>query len=394
MRIRKRRPQEVDHSSFQSAGSSGGNLQRRDHVDRVEICSENFGHGTRSGGEAAALSLTLLASDVDPRATQDKVEDARTRNFFSLEPGKDFGREYRNELPEQLERTRDGDKNASVEKDLNHPSNKPRGSLLYSLYCVFSQLSGKAVLTAREALSKIIEEGLPGLDEGSGMHSVQVAKVLRSNPYFIHLEGGKFLLCSGSSPPPQYDHHEDLDLTVEERMLHPLEDPNAITAKRGIAEEARDYTGVRNKRAKSKSSSSSSTESRDSSKTRGQETGRQRVAKSQDTSTSQKDAQGNDAGVPICKRYDGRGWKCHEKALEGYSMCRHHHELIVNRLARLRSSGKLGPKKSQTRRKAGGKQIQEQGPCETEPESNYNQQGNGVPWRKNVKARSLKSISS
>ncbi|BBN12919.1 hypothetical protein MPTK1_5g23980 [Marchantia polymorpha subsp. ruderalis] len=286
-----------------------------------------------------------------------------------------------------------GDRAPSVERDLNHPSNKPKESLLYSLYSVFSRLSGKTVLTAREALSRIIEEGLPGLDEEVGLPSVQVAKVMRSNPYFVHLEGGKFLLCSG----PSHQNNDQLisGLDLADAVIDPAISQQPAATANGVGkgdrdEEQHDYTGLRNKRARSKSSSSNEMRDKNDSSLISEEIPKLSASKSQ-LSVSPKITPPDHVAVQICKRYDGRGWKCHQKALEGYSMCRHHHELIVNRLARLRNSGRLGSKKLSKRRKPSGKQLSESSAV---TDGDLKNEQSGAQWRKNVKARSLKSINT
>ncbi|KAL2642265.1 hypothetical protein R1flu_009852 [Riccia fluitans] len=71
MRIRKRRTQNVDHFPLEPSSSSGRNLQREDHLAKVEICSERIGHGTTSEVETAAVSLVLSAAAADPLAAQD-----------------------------------------------------------------------------------------------------------------------------------------------------------------------------------------------------------------------------------------------------------------------------------------------------------------------------------
>lgn len=287
--------------------------------------------------------------------------------------------------------------------DVNHPGNKPKESLLYSLYCVFSKLSGKAVLTAREALSRIIEERLPGLDEETGLPSLQVSKVMRSNPYFVHLEGGKFFLCSA----PSFENKEDaesedvLDSEWTPRSASPSLQPtvgllNSLNKAESSKDERQPLSHAevqRTVRARSKAVATIDN---------GAVNGRSRSSKREgqkalkpQNSLPDHGKNGADQPVePICKRYDGRGWKCNEKALPGYSMCRHHHELIVNRLARLRSSGRLVSKKSSKRRKASAKPLKEGAAAINEGEVSLHNEQSGTHWWKNVKARSLKSINN
>ncbi|CAM6095392.1 unnamed protein product [Calypogeia fissa] len=300
------------------------------------------------------------------------------------------------------------------EGDLNHPGNRPKESLLYSLYCVFSKLSGKAVLTAREALSRIIEERLPGLDEETGLPSVQVAKVMRSNPYFVHLEGGKFFLCSdpsSSDSKEDGDSPEDVvDSDQPRRSTSPFfpskvnQARNPFTKAESLKEKQQhqqqtfsNVEATRTKRPRSKEVGTinvdgtvEETKCRPSGSKR---EGQQKALRARN-STSEQGNYGAEPVEHICKRYDGRGWKCHEVALPGYSMCRHHHELIVNRLARLRSSGRLGSKKSGRKRRTVAKPVKEGLAPINEGEISVNNQQNDAYWWKNVKARSLKSINT
>ncbi len=77
----------------------------------------------------------------------------------------------------------------------DHPSNHSKESLLHSVYQVFLQ-AGKAGLTAREAASRVVEQSFPGLHQGGVTGRVQVGKLLRSSPFFMELEEGRFALFS------------------------------------------------------------------------------------------------------------------------------------------------------------------------------------------------------
>jgi hypothetical protein len=77
----------------------------------------------------------------------------------------------------------------------DHPSNHSKESLLHSVYQVFLQ-AGKVGLTAREAASRVVEQSFPGLHQGGVTGRVQVGKLLRSSPFFMELEEGRFALFS------------------------------------------------------------------------------------------------------------------------------------------------------------------------------------------------------
>lgn len=83
-----------------------------------------------------------------------------------------------------------------VENDNNKQQQEETSSggtelLMKSLLVVFER-AGTRGLTAREAVAKLVEYDLPGLQEGE-RKSVQVAKVLRT-PDFVHLEDGKYFI--------------------------------------------------------------------------------------------------------------------------------------------------------------------------------------------------------
>ncbi|KAH9537060.1 hypothetical protein CY35_16G032000 [Sphagnum magellanicum] len=77
----------------------------------------------------------------------------------------------------------------------DHPLNHSKESLLHAVYKVFLQ-AGKAGLTAREAASRVVEQGFPGHHQGGVMGRVEVGKLLRSSPFFMELEEGRFALFS------------------------------------------------------------------------------------------------------------------------------------------------------------------------------------------------------
>lgn len=92
----------------------------------------------------------------------------------------------------------------------DHPANQRRESLGFSIYSVFCQ-AGKSGLTAREAVSKILEQGLFGLQEGGVSSRRLVARVLRSSPYFMELEEGKFALFSAIIDAEDIAEHDGSD---------------------------------------------------------------------------------------------------------------------------------------------------------------------------------------
>ncbi|KAG6555649.1 hypothetical protein Mapa_002885 [Marchantia paleacea] len=412
MRIRKRRAQEVDRPPIEPSGSSAAALQREDHNDMVEIGSERFELVTRSGGEAAALSLVLLAAEGVPHIAQ---EYQTRQNFFRRDSG--VRSKYQTQSADSLsrkekvdrssnntkaasgqftsERSRksphvhckhvpsrmhetgshitsssDGDllpekiggdeeKLARTDSDFedgsSHPSNQPEGSLTHSLCCIFSELPGNVGLSAREALSKIQERGLPGLIEGDGVPSVQVAKIMRSNPCFVPVRGGKYLFTR--SP-------ESLDFERNE----PAPDSSS-------KEETQKTRGVKQQ----------------------SETGYGRISSSSkdvQPTITEKEATGISEPSQIhvvgtrCTRVDGRSWQCRRTSMPGFSLCEHHHLQLSSQSRRQRNFQRAFNQSSRKRLRKGEKRGDAKGEAHEGNRTSNAESGR----RKVVKARSLEAI--
>ncbi|KAH8970513.1 hypothetical protein BDL97_02G091400 [Sphagnum fallax] len=78
-----------------------------------------------------------------------------------------------------------------------NPAIKARDSL-FSLFHVFRAASKAQGLSAWEVVQSILELGLPGLKEGGGMPSVQVANILRSSSSFLATTNKHYILCPHS----------------------------------------------------------------------------------------------------------------------------------------------------------------------------------------------------
>jgi hypothetical protein len=78
-----------------------------------------------------------------------------------------------------------------------NPAIKARDSL-FSLFHVFRAASKAQGLSAWEVVQSILELGLPGLKEGGGMPSVQVANILRSSSSFLATTNKHYFLCPHS----------------------------------------------------------------------------------------------------------------------------------------------------------------------------------------------------
>ncbi|OAE34294.1 hypothetical protein AXG93_1757s1130 [Marchantia polymorpha subsp. ruderalis] len=441
MRIRKRRAQEVDRLPTEPSGSSAAALHRADHNDRVEIGSERFELVTRSGGEAAALSLVLLAAEGVPHIAQ---EYKTRQNFFRRDSG--VRSRYQTQSADSLSRKEKADRssnnnakediyvrslsevaclvlsgyillfpaavgkailsitsvilisrphqdnspqkeagshhkyilNVSQAGDLptekiggdeeklartdsdfedgsSHPSNQPEGSLTHSLCCIFAELPGNVGLSAREALSKIQERGLPGLIEGEGVPSVQVAKIMRSNPCFVPVRGGKYLF---SRFP------ERVDSERNERA------PNACPK-----DESHKTRGAKSQSESGNGRISSSSKDVPPTITEKEVTGI--------SGPSQIDVVGT-----RCTRVDGRSWQCRRTSMPGFSLCEHHHLQLSSQSRRQRNFQRAFNQSSRKRLRKGEKRGDAKGEAQDGNRTANAESGR----RKVVKARSLEAI--
>ncbi|BBN12924.1 hypothetical protein MPTK1_5g24030 [Marchantia polymorpha subsp. ruderalis] len=413
MRIRKRRAQEVDRLPTEPSGSSAAALHRADHNDRVEIGSERFELVTRSGGEAAALSLVLLAAEGVPHIAQEyktrqnffrrdsgvrsryqtqsadslsrkeKADRSSNNNAkaasgqFTTEGSRKSPQVHFKRVPSRMHETgshitssSDGDlptekiggdeeKLARTDSDFedgsSHPSNQPEGSLTHSLCCIFAELPGNVGLSAREALSKIQERGLPGLIEGEGVPSVQVAKIMRSNPCFVPVRGGKYLF---SRFP------ERVDSERNERA------PNACPK-----DESHKTRGAKSQSESGNGRISSSSKDVPPTITEKEVTGI--------SGPSQIDVVGT-----RCTRVDGRSWQCRRTSMPGFSLCEHHHLQLSSQSRRQRNFQRAFNQSSRKRLRKGEKRGDAKGEAQDGNRTANAESGR----RKVVKARSLEAI--
>ncbi|GBG84255.1 hypothetical protein CBR_g38226 [Chara braunii] len=79
--------------------------------------------------------------------------------------------------------------------DPDHPANCPPDSVLRACYYVLLE-SGSNGLTSREMVSKMLDRGVRFQGKSAVLPRVQVANQLRSSPYFMEIEEGRFVLCS------------------------------------------------------------------------------------------------------------------------------------------------------------------------------------------------------
>ncbi|KAH9566999.1 hypothetical protein CY35_03G006100 [Sphagnum magellanicum] len=143
--------------------------------------------------DSEALVLSRTAGRITPSQSSMRLSPRGINYVQSTIPEEDIADSV---VPASMVAT-----TASLQRPQNHddPANiqPPKDMILErSMHKVFFQ-AGKSGLTAREAVSKILEQGLAGIHEGGVVVSrMQVGKLLRSSPYFMELEEGRFALCS------------------------------------------------------------------------------------------------------------------------------------------------------------------------------------------------------
>jgi hypothetical protein len=210
--------------------------------------------------------------------------------------------------------------------------------LTNSLLVVFRR-AGDTGLTAREAVSKLKEYDLPGLQEGSGERSsVQVAKVLKT-PTFVHLEGGKYFLYPTT---PKAIPAESSSLSDQPQEQNPNSQPRDQEEGGGNIPL---FTSSRRKRHRHKAPTSSASEvtttggGGGSNIKPGKNLNALLAAEKIEFKKRRRRPPSSQHELAIgptqCKRYDGRGWQCTRETEEGFSFCEHHQALMNKRTLRL-----------------------------------------------------------
>ncbi|CAK9215838.1 unnamed protein product [Sphagnum troendelagicum] len=235
----------------------------------------------------------------------------------------------------------------------DNPAIKARDSLMSSLFHVFGAASKTDGLSAREAVQSIIKLGLPGLKEGGGRPSVQVANILRSSSSFLATTDKHYIFCphsetwreraqsQGMEPSTGNGAHtgtsvklEELEWQQERRWQGngllkpgPMSDSFGIGDRKTNAAAAKEIPGTDSKNQLMESQETDQDEELGD----GKESGAALKQRRRGPLVSQKGK-----GRTQCKRYDGRGWQCSRLTEPGYSLCEHHQDLINKRAARLK----------------------------------------------------------
>jgi len=300
-------------------------------------------------------------------------------------------------IPREVAVRQPNSKHAEEQQRVLNDSNKQedassRGTelLMKSLLVVFER-AGTRGLTAREAVAKLVEYDLPGLQEGE-RSSVQVAKVLRT-PDFVHLEDGKYFIY------PSTPHAVVAESSTQSE---PSQQHGTFQARQDISgNSVLNLNGSRRKRKTSFSDGSRDNNTSDlSDKNVVQLEEKIELKKRRRRAPSSQHELA--IGPRQCKRYDGRGWQCTRETEEGLSFCEHHQALMNKRTLRLNLAKK---------RRKGGTDVdmdvkQPKAGTAVEEGSNRNSKeqqpvvvaSHGIEdlihnqRRRLVKARSLKSI--
>jgi hypothetical protein len=232
-----------------------------------------------------------------------------------------------------------------------NPVIKARDSLLSSLFHVFGAASKTQGLSAREAVQSIIELGLPGLKEGGGRPSVQVANILRSSSSFLATTDKHYIFCPHSQTRRERDQSQGMEPGPAAGTSVKLEEPEWQQGRRqqgnGLLSKPGPMSGslgigdwkinaaaakeIPSTESKDQLVESQETDPEEDLGSGGKEPGAALKRRRRGPLVSQKGK-----GRTQCKRYDGRGWQCSRLTEPGYSLCEHHQDLINKRAARLK----------------------------------------------------------
>lgn len=193
--------------------------------------------------------------------------------------------------------------------------------LLQSLkrVCAASQSTG---LTAKEAVAKIQEQGLPGLIDGGERLIVQVAKAFRSSSEFVEREERGRYFAQESIDLNDWKNSQRADDTDEEVAVDDVDFETVIEA----AKQLQKLQEQINIEPVEDLSNQHSEENRWSSALRGKSSsGRIGKVEAPASTVSQKPS---DESAPRCNRDDGKGWRCVRLAESGFSLCKYHRDQI------------------------------------------------------------------
>jgi len=198
----------------------------------------------------------------------------------------------------------------------DHPANQPRSSLIFSLCTVFHEL-GRVGLTAKQAMSMIMERDLPGFEDIECRSRRHVTKLLRSSPYFMELGDGKFALCSAMIEEEGGASSEEEAAATSDSSSHEQVEESPIGAGKLPVSSSPDNEERRTEVELERKVEEGASSQQQPERKRSGRSGRPKRLKylKQDNV----EELGNQ-----CNRSDGKGWTCPLLAKTGYQLCDHH----------------------------------------------------------------------
>ncbi|KAI5061070.1 hypothetical protein GOP47_0023575 [Adiantum capillus-veneris] len=233
----------------------------------------------------------------------------------------------------------------------DHPANQPKEGLVYSIYQVFMQ-AGKSGLTPREAVSRILEQGLPGLHEGGVVPRVEVLKIVSNSPYFMPLEESKYILCSAlvGDEDPKVDSKQDRQNGEQKDSENGFNcvDNGKPSKQHGMSQYWAACAAIRRARTGTTRRKPSLESYFLNTSTHETQEEIAYLANKKRLKSVKQDVTG--LGNP-CNRSDGKGWHCPLRAKVGYLLCDHHLDRLRTRVKSHIKSKMLSITKSKEERK-------------------------------------------
>lgn len=213
--------------------------------------------------------------------------------------------------------------------------------------------AGMFGLSARDAVAQIIEQGLPGLNEGDARLIERVTKSFRNSSKFVEsVELGRYFL---QEPPASevnksvivgdsaIDHEETVSssemVEVAKQLQSLQKSHNSFSLGSGVAELS-EAPSVHASNQKAVSISQEFVKQSQSGRDYKDVTAMDQKATSSARFRSQKVME-MDPNVTQCKRDDGKGWRCSRLAEKGYTMCNHHRKRSISQGQCRRTKGRL-----------------------------------------------------
>ncbi|XP_024532308.1 uncharacterized protein LOC9641724 [Selaginella moellendorffii] len=242
----------------------------------------------------------------------------------------------------------------------DHPASQPKDTLASSVYQVFMK-AGKNGLTTREAVSKIIEEKLPGLGECSVVARVEVGKIVRTSPYFMELEESRFVLCSAITGIEDKANNKGPGAEKVKEQVYELQNWAALAVRRARTGKTRrkpirDRSGLavsvvgkpgseENSKAAAPATALQQKQPQQHQQQQQQQQREQEPPRKRRLKSVQQDSTGLGNR---CNRSDGKGWHCPLLAQVGYLLCDHH----LDRLRAKSGSKARRPNKNRAEKRA------------------------------------------